>query len=422
MSTRAVRLIALLALAAGLALVPVGQSRGASKQTLLVTFFPNATVSVSLPDGTPVGTTSGSPTVIPAGYYGLQLLGPGGCVQQPLFHLHGPGEDFVNDMNGGDATSEYFDAYFAPNSTYTWRTDNANIGVVDTFTTGPVVEGTRRRRSRPAAPAPASRPPRTSSARRSPAPRHADRQRERGGALSVVFNGKSLTHLAAGRYRIAVSDRSASKGFILQKKAHRPLAVTGSTYVGTPLADGRPDVGHLVVRAAGRQAVVLDRRRLKSGRDVQPARAGDEMDDRVALEGSARPLDQVVLDPVLLVLRVRHEHDLVGREDAEAVGDRLQRLGVSDRAGHLEAAARQALQREVEPPFGPAPGRIDVRDPEAQPRAEGRSHHEHLGAVRKQRAQLGAVDRLVRDDQDPERVCARSSVLQRIGTSCEDSL
>ena len=54
-----------------------------------------------------------------------------------------------------------------------------------------------------------------------------------GGALSVAFKGKSLTRLAAGRYRIAVSDRSASKAFILQKKAHRPLAVTGSTFVGT---------------------------------------------------------------------------------------------------------------------------------------------------------------------------------------------
>jgi hypothetical protein len=233
-SIRAVRLIAFLALAAGLTLVPAGQSRAAAKQTLLVTFYPNSTVSVSLPDGTPVGTTSGSPTVIPAGYYGLQLLGPGGCVQQPLFHLHGPGEDFVNDMNGGDATSEYFDAYFAPNSTYTWRTDNANIGVVETFTTGPVVQGI-------------APPTFTAGGTSTTKPTSQDivgsaviplrgtltGTVSAGGALSVAFKGKSLTRLAAGRYRIAVSDRSASKAFILQKKAHRPLAVTGSTFVGT---------------------------------------------------------------------------------------------------------------------------------------------------------------------------------------------
>ena len=77
---------------------------------------------------------------------------------------------------------------------------------------------------------------------------------------------------------------------------------------------------------------------------MQPASAGDEMHDRVALEGSARPFDEVVLDPVLLVLGVRDQHDLVGREDAQTVGDRLERLGIADRAGYLEAAARQALE------------------------------------------------------------------------------
>jgi hypothetical protein len=227
-------MIALLALTAGVALVPVGQGRAAAKQTLLVTFFPNSSVSVSLPDGTPVGTAAGSPTLIPAGYYGLQLSGPGGCVQEPLFHLRGPGEDFVNDMIGGEVTSQYFDAFFAPNSTYTWRTDNSDNGTVYTFVTGPVVQGVA-----PAAP--------TFGGSTSTKPTSQDIvgsgiQPVRGtlagkvsasGALSVAFKGKSLSHLAAGRYRIAVTDRSSSRGFILQKKAHKPVAVTGSRFVGT---------------------------------------------------------------------------------------------------------------------------------------------------------------------------------------------
>jgi hypothetical protein len=101
--------------------------------------------------------------------------------------------------------------------------------------------------------------------------------------------------------------------------------------------------------------------------------------DREAREPRPRLLDEVVLDPVLLVFRVRDEDDLVGGEDAKAVCDRLQRLGIADRAQSLHAFAAEAQERLAQPPLGGPPGRIDVGDPEAETRAEGGRDDEHLG-------------------------------------------
>ena len=52
-------------------------SRGTVELTMNVIFDYQGDITVALADGTPVGTTSGSPTVIPAGYYSVILTGPG---------------------------------------------------------------------------------------------------------------------------------------------------------------------------------------------------------------------------------------------------------------------------------------------------------------------------------------------------------
>src|SRR4029077_12951001 len=70
---------------------------------------------------------------------GRLLLGahgrPGGCVQLPLFQLNGPGASIVSDMNGGEVDASSLNAFFLPNSTYTWHTDRGLASAVHTFTT-----------------------------------------------------------------------------------------------------------------------------------------------------------------------------------------------------------------------------------------------------------------------------------------------
>ena len=222
---RAVRLIALAAIAVLVPFGAPGLGRAATTQTLDVTFTANASVTLTLADGTPVGTTSGAPTVINAGYYGVVMLGPGGCVQQPDFHLKGPGEELINDMSGGEVTSEFYDAYLAPNSTYTWRLDtNSTVGGTPPSSTPVTGAGSGSAIPTSVGIVGSDIVPFRGTLTGAIAPT---------GKLTLAFKGKSVTHLKTGRYAIAVTDKSGSISFAL-KKAGKPavVTITGAPFVG----------------------------------------------------------------------------------------------------------------------------------------------------------------------------------------------
>lgn len=154
-------------------------------------------------------------------------------LQLPLFDLSGPGESIVDDMSGGEVTSELHNATFLPNSTYTWRTDNVNPGIVHTFVTSGTVASTAAGQTGSVAttttPAPTSQDVVGS-----------DVPSSRGtltgtvsaaGKLTLAYKGKSITSLAPGKYTLVVTDRSASSGFLLEKGKHT-VSVTGVAYVG----------------------------------------------------------------------------------------------------------------------------------------------------------------------------------------------
>ncbi len=228
-----VRFTALSAVVAGLLLLgPAVQARGDGALTLDVAFFSNGAISVTLPDGTPVGSTNGAPTVIPAGFYQVVMSGPGGCIQLPLFDLSGPGASVVGDMSGGETTAEVHNAYFLPNTTYTWRTDTANTNVIHTFMTSGTVAG--------AAPGTSGGQGQGATTPTSedivgsailPFRGTLTGAVSASGRLTFAFRGKSVTTLAPGRYRLAVSDRSTTSGFFLQR-LKRTVTVTGAVFTG----------------------------------------------------------------------------------------------------------------------------------------------------------------------------------------------
>lgn len=230
--SRVVRMFAFAVLAAALlAVAPVADGRQSVALTLDVTFFTNGQISVALPDGTPVGTTSGAPTVIPAGVYTISVLGPGNCAQLPLFDLSGPGVRIQDDMIGGEVVSEAHTTTFLPNSTYTWRTDNDSASPIHTFATSSQVLGTA--------------PVQTSTTPTSTTPLSQDivgsgivlsRGTIEGsisasGKLTLSYKGKSVKRLTAGRYTFKITDRSSSHGFMLERSA-KTLSLTAAAFVG----------------------------------------------------------------------------------------------------------------------------------------------------------------------------------------------
>ena len=70
MTWRLTRLVAAIGVVAGLLTIsPAALGRSAANPTIRVQFSLNGTITVTGPTGAPLGTISGSPTVIPAGYY-----------------------------------------------------------------------------------------------------------------------------------------------------------------------------------------------------------------------------------------------------------------------------------------------------------------------------------------------------------------
>jgi hypothetical protein len=227
--------VGLAALAAAIAvLAPTAQARTAANPVLRVNFQVDGSVTVTDANGVPVGTRTGAPTVIPAGYYNVLLFGPGGCANVPYFTLKGPGESIVDNMDGGELSTNQYNAYFQPNSTYTWHSDIDTTAVFTFSTNGTVVgnppavvgpkglsssnHGTAQSANPLGGNAPAFQG--TLEASVSPA-----------GKVSLTFKGKSVSSLKAGSYDVAVVDSSSSSGLMLQK-IKRVVTVSGLRFTG----------------------------------------------------------------------------------------------------------------------------------------------------------------------------------------------
>jgi hypothetical protein len=251
-SRRALGTVACAALASTLlALVPAAHARLAAAPSLVVTFAPSGAVTVTLPDGTPVGTTSGQPTVIPAGYYSLLMNGPGDCINLPLFELRGPGVNINDDMLGGETDVNTLYADFQPGATYTWHLDRTE-NIVYTFRTSTTVVG--------APPASGSATEPAAGGRATPTSQDITGSAivpfrgtlavavNGSGKLTLAYKGRPVRSLKAGRYSISALDRSTVSGVMLQKPTHAVLSVTGTAFVGKRSAS--------IVLTAGRWLVM----------------------------------------------------------------------------------------------------------------------------------------------------------------------
>jgi hypothetical protein len=238
---RAPRLLGSVALLLGGFALALGAPGGrAANLELDVTFNANHTISVTLPDGTPVGTTSGAPTVIPAGFYNIDL-NDSAVVSGPQFDLQGPGVSVVDNMFFGESPSSVDTADLLPDSTYTWR-DDENPAVVFTFTTSATVAS-----STPVSASSSSAPSagRSSSETGSPGGSKdivgsavvvfrgaLTATVTASGKLELAFKNKPVSTLKSGRYTITVSDESAKSGFTLQEINRSAVEVSGAAFVG----------------------------------------------------------------------------------------------------------------------------------------------------------------------------------------------
>ena len=258
------RLVFGCALLAGLLFAaPAAQSQSSTALFLYVNFFANGDIAVTLPDGTPVGVTSGSPTVIPAGFYTVQMTGPGGCTNLPYFNLKGPGNSIIDSMDQGEEANKNVNANFLPNSTYTWW-NAQNPKPVFTFVTNGQVLGT-------APTAPDLGQARHGHDHRSPRlgagddPRDPHRRGQRSREAQLRVQGEERRKPAVGQIQVRGQR---------QELEHRIPGAEGLAHADPrqrhqvrrqPHQVGRPDRRQVELHAAGRQACL---HRHGEGRDL----------------------------------------------------------------------------------------------------------------------------------------------------------
>jgi hypothetical protein len=216
-------------------------------QGLYVTFHTDHTITVTLNDGTPVGTASGPPTVISSGQYDL-YLDDSVVVEGPTFDLSGPGVKLVSDMFLGEDPSETFTETFLPDATYTWRNDE-KPGTVFTFTTISSTAGSSGSSTGSAGASSGTASSGTSgkdvvgSAIAATASRGTLIGKvTSAGRLTLDRNGKGVTTLKSGRYSFAVTDATSRGGFTLQEIRKQAVILTGVAFVGkhTTTVDLKP--------------------------------------------------------------------------------------------------------------------------------------------------------------------------------------
>jgi len=204
---------------------------------LYITFRPGPQrITVALADGTPVGTTSRTPTTIPPGLYNLFMDDSAG-VEGPQFDLKGPGVSFVENMFYGENPSETFTAEFQPGSTYTWRNDeqpNAVFTFVTSSTGGSTSAGGATGSGATSSGSKVGKPS-TDIVGSAIVPLRGalDAIVYKNGKLSLTRNGKPVTSLKTGRYTFSVDDESSTKGFSLQLLKGKPQTITSKAYVGS---------------------------------------------------------------------------------------------------------------------------------------------------------------------------------------------
>jgi hypothetical protein len=217
------------ALGATLVLVAAAQARSRTNPILSVAFAPDGSVSVTTTDGMTVGTSSGTPTVIPAGYYTLLFSGIRDCGAAPYFRLDGPGVSVVSQVNGEPNPLLSTQVRFLPASTYSWS-DAGTPGAVYQFTTSSQMVGSPPVAST-GSPGTFTSQDIVGSGLHSPFG-SLSATIAANGTVTLLQTGKPLRKLKSGRYTFTVVSHDPRSGFSIERTASHTVAVSRGAFTG----------------------------------------------------------------------------------------------------------------------------------------------------------------------------------------------
>jgi hypothetical protein len=232
----------LLALAFWAGVLTIGVAAGLAQTradaVLNVTYIGSSSLQVRLGDGTAV--RSGG--TIPAGSYQVLVDDPDDA--NPSFRMTGPGVSIINnDLNssgmGIDRPATFGPFTLATSSTYTLQ--DSNIGASSTVTLNTSATATASGSSNTTTSSTSSGSSTTPSGGKSSSSSGTSATKSIGtltasvsttGKPALMFGGKAVKTLKAGRYAVKIQDNSKRVGLIVWKLGSHPLTLSGAAAIG----------------------------------------------------------------------------------------------------------------------------------------------------------------------------------------------
>jgi len=230
-------LLAMVLLGATAALeLGLASSHAAVSPTMHAFVHEDQSIGLTFDDGTTVGNQARNPPVIPPGTYTVRVVDD---ATEHNFHLFGPGVDQATDTGG--TSSPTWTVTLQPGSTYTFQCDSHAdfmYGVFMTSGTATSAGGTSTGGSSTVSSVGGSGASGSSSGGKTSTSTVSLRGTLAGtvrsvGKLTLALQGKPVSKLEPGRYKITVADKSAARSFVVKEKGHAAVTISSASFVGT---------------------------------------------------------------------------------------------------------------------------------------------------------------------------------------------
>ncbi|HEX4520717.1 MAG TPA: hypothetical protein VH063_14140 [Gaiellaceae bacterium] len=254
MSARRIRLVVLALMALG-AVDASGPSAAATLPSIYVQYADDCSVGISVDGGT-ILEPSATPAVIPPGSYQIVLRAPENSAACAIsFQLTGPGVQLLFDF-GGEGLNDQATETLLPGSTYLAVDLNEAARTRAVFSTSATGSSSTL----------VKQPQTTATGHGQVATDVVGSAvlAYRGGLRATIgttgplvlrAHGRAVTSIRAGRYDLAVLDRTARSGLMVGKLHGRAVALTGAAFVGTRTERVALTAGTWVLSSSGARAL-----------------------------------------------------------------------------------------------------------------------------------------------------------------------
>jgi hypothetical protein len=229
----------------------VGSPHAAVSPTMHAFVHEDNSIGLAFDDGTAIGNQNRTPPTIPPGAYTIRVVDD---ATEHNFHLSGPGVDMATST--GETSSPTWSVTLQPGGTYRFQCDTHSdfmYGVFQTSGTatssGGLSPGGSSTGSSSSSSSSASGSATTSA---TSTPAASLRGTLAGtvrpaGKLTLDLQGKAVSNLEAGRYKITVADKTPARGFVIKEKGHSAITVSGVSFVGTHSVTVNLTAGHWTI-------------------------------------------------------------------------------------------------------------------------------------------------------------------------------